>query len=51
MHSWLGESWLGETDPDEGETLDGYSLYQCDRDYSSTLKTKDGGVCTYVNDS
>lgn len=33
----FSESWLGDFDPDEGVTLEGYSLYRCDRDYSSTL--------------
>ena len=40
----LTETWLEESDPDEGIHLEGFSLYRCDRDTVVTYKAKGGGV-------
>ena len=44
----LSETWLSGIDPDP--VLPGFSLVRQDRSATATNKSKEGGVCVFVND-
>ncbi|KAK3505641.1 hypothetical protein QTP70_021285, partial [Hemibagrus guttatus] len=45
------ETWLCDAIPDSALQLGGFNLYRADRHTELSGKTKDGGICFYINNS